>query len=285
MNKTNVLLKNACIFAVCALSSCSIFQSKDTQMAKQQIEIQDEQKQEAIKDAKLKEMADEMGQLSQDNDILKQSLSSKSDQLSKTISVLMTEKQALEKKIGLLQESLDVQKAQENREIAQTKTAYEQLIGELKKEVADKSIEVQQYKGMLTINMVDQIFFDSGKADIKQQGNSVLNRVGAILKKMPDQIIRIEGHTDDVPIASEYRNYFPNNWSLGSRRAENVALHFIDNDKIDPMRIEVVSFSKYRPRVPNDSEVNRAKNRRIEIILTNRNMSQIAEMKDSIKQP
>jgi chemotaxis protein MotB len=236
------------------------------------------------KNAELKKVTTERDQLVQDNDGLKKSLSEKSDQLSKRIAALSSEKQALERKLAILQQTLDTQKAKEDRELANTKATYDQLMGDLKKEVDNKSVEVQQYKGMLTINMVDQIFFDSGKADIRPQGYSVLDRVGAILKTMPDKIIQIEGHTDDVPIAEDYQKIFPNNWALGSRRAVNVAVYFIEKAKIDPTHIEVVSFSKYRPRVPNTSADNRAKNRRIEIVVVNRSVNQLMEMKEGSKQ-
>jgi len=196
---------------------------------------------------------------------------------------LTSENQALKKKLADLQQTIDAQKAQEDFEIANTKSSYDQLMSDLKKEVDNKSVEVQQYKGMLTINMVDQIFFDSGKADIKPQGYSVLDRVGAILNTMPDKIVQIEGHTDDVPIGGDLQKIFPNNWALGSRRAVNVSMYFINKAKIDPTRIEVVSFSKYRPRVPNTSAENRAKNRRIEIVVVNRGINQLSEMKDGSK--
>ncbi|HEY1405127.1 MAG TPA: OmpA family protein [Spirochaetota bacterium] len=283
----------ACLSVIFAVGSCSLFQTKDSQTALDRLEEQkgrleialwDLQLQMDDKNAELKKVMTERDQLAKDNEELKKSLTEKSDQLSKMIATLSSEKQNLERKLATMQKSADVQKAQEDREIASAKTSYDKLMGDLKKEIDDKSVEVQQYKGMLTINIVDRIFFDSGKADIKTQGYSVLNRVGAILKNMPDKVIQIEGHTDDVPIAAEYQNVFPNNWALGSRRAVNVAVYLIDKLNIDPKNIEVISFSKYRPRVPNTSEENRAKNRRIEIVVANRSLYQHLEMEKSLNQ-
>jgi chemotaxis protein MotB len=272
------------------LASCSTAQNKqamerlDAQKAQAELSAWDLQLQLDAKNAELKRVTTERDNLARDNEDLNKSLRAKSDQLSQRIAALSSDKQALEKRIATLQQTLDMQKAKEDRDLANTKSTYDQLMTDLKKEVDNKSVEVQQYKGMLTINMVDQIFFDSGKADIKSQGYSVLDRVGAILKTMPDKIVQIEGHTDDVPIAGDLQKIFPNNWALGSRRAVNVATYFIDKVKLDPMHIEVVSFSKYRPRVPNTSAENRAKNRRIEIVIVNRSINQLMEMKEGSKQ-
>jgi len=290
MKKLSVLILFAFFAVIFVLASCSTAQNKksmdqlDARKAQLELSEWNLEQQLDTKNAELKKVTAERDQLSQDNDGLKKSLSEKSDQLSKRIASLSTEKQVLEKKLAALQLSLDTQKAKEDRDLANTKSTYDQLMTDLKKEVDNKSVEVQQYKGMLTINMVDQIFFESGKADIKSQGYSVLDRVGAILKTMPDKIIQIEGHTDDVPIAEEYQKTFPNNWALGSRRAVNVAVYFINTVKLDPLNIEVVSFSKYRPRVPNTTTENRAKNRRIEIVVVNRSVHQLMEMKEGTKQ-
>ena len=185
----------------------------------------------------------------------------------------------LDKQIADLKQQVEKQKAQEQNEINNAKQAYDQLAASLKNEISKDQISIKQYKGVLTINMVDEIFFDSGHAEIKKESYDVLNRVGAILKNLPDKIIQIEGHTDDVPIAENYQYKFPNNWYLGAARAVNVAVFFENKMGIDPKKLAVMSFSKYRPLAPNTSKANRAKNRRIEIVVVDRSLYQMMEMK------
>ncbi len=187
-----------------------------------------------------------------------------------------------EKQISDLRQELNTQKAHDEQEIDKAKQTYDQLAASLKDEIQKDQVTIDQYKGVLTINMVDKIFFDSGKAIIKKDGYGVLDRVGKILNSVPNKIIRIEGHTDRVPIAEAYKWKYPNNWALGARRAVNVAEYFQDKVKIDPKRLEVVSFSKYRPVAPNDTAMGRAKNRRIEIVLENMSLYQMMEMKKGL---
>lgn len=275
-----------------SLIACNTFSSKDLKKELEQSEVQnaelylfirDLQKELDEKNAELKKINQERDELAIANNDLKKSMLESKETLAKRVGTLTAEKQSMEKRMAELKKALEAQKAKEEREIARLKSTNDQLVDSLKKEINDKQIEILQYKGVLTINMMDQIFFDSGRTKIKSAGHSVLDRVGGILKQLPEKIIQIEGHTDDVPIKEEYQDIIPNNWALGARRAINVAVYFIDKLGIDPTRIEIISFSKYRPRVPNTSPENRAKNRRIEIVLTDRGLHQMMEIKEGIK--
>lgn len=183
------------------------------------------------------------------------------------IALIDSEKKDLEDRIAELQKELDARLAAEEADRERMKKTYEQLLSSLKKEVGEKTIEVQNYQNALTINIMEKIFFDSGKAVIKPEGLDVLRRVGAIIKDLQDKIIRIEGHTDDVPIGPKLASIYPTNWELGAARASNVAEYFRTKADIEPERLMVVSYSMYKPLVPNTSEENRARNRRIEIVL------------------
>ncbi len=292
MRMRNLILLIASLVFAFAISSCSTFGGQDLKKAIEKSEVQNAQLQLLIQDlqteldaknAELKKLTKERDDLKKSNDDLKKSISESKNALTKRIAALTTEKQAIEKRLAEQQLALDAQKAKEEREIARVKSANDKLVESLKNEINEKQVEIQQYKGVLTINMMDKIFFESGRTALKPSGRSALDRVGEILKNLPEKMIQIEGHTDDVPIAEEYQNVFPNNWALGARRAINVAVYFIDKQDIDPARIEIVSFSKYRPRVPNTSPENRAKNRRIEIVLTDRGLHQMMEIKEGLK--
>jgi len=171
--------------------------------------------------------------------------------------------------------------AAQDRDRARMSMTRDELIASLEQEIEEKTIEIQQYRDALTINIVDQLFFDSGKAEIKKEGLGVLDRIAKALKGFDDKVIRIEGHTDDVPIGAKIRGKFPSNWELGAARASAVVRYFIDEHGIDPSQMIAVSYSKYRPVAPNITEEDRSKNRRIEIVLTQRAMYELLEIEES----
>ncbi len=156
---------------------------------------------------------------------------------------------------------------QKEQEIARLKSTYEQLVKDLKKEIEAGEIKVTQFRDLLTVNLVEKILFDSGKAEIKPRGLDVLKRVGEILKGTKDKQIRIEGHTDNVPIGRTLIDKFPTNWELSTARATVVARFFQEKVGIPPQRLAPSGFAEYRPVAPNTTPEGKAQNRRIEIIL------------------
>ena len=176
----------------------------------------------------------------------------------------------LQKQIEALNSQISAQKAEALNDQKSSEAAYQQLLKSLQNEIKNNEITIQQYKDVVAINIAERVLFDLGRAEIKSKYLPILDKIGKILKGQSDKFIQIEGHTDDIPIATEYQWKIPNNWALGARRAINVTTYFIDRFNIDPQMIGVMSFSKYRPLYPNISAANRAKNRRIEIILLGR---------------
>ena len=126
----------------------------------------------------------------------------------------------------------------------------------------EDKIEIEQNDRYITLNFKDGILFDSGKSEIKQQAVSVLGMVADELLKYPENDIKIEGHTDNMPINTER---FPNNWYLSAARAISVATYFTDVKNFDPARISTEGYGEHRPKVPNDTAENRSVNRRVEI--------------------
>ena len=114
----------------------------------------------------------------------------------------------------------------------------------------------------LVMRLSEHTLFDLGAADISAEALPLLQKIGAIISKTGYQI-RIEGHTDNLPIHTEL---FPSNWELSTARAVNVLRYFIKKHRIDPQRMAAEGFSEFQPLVANDSRENRAKNRRVEII-------------------
>ena len=118
----------------------------------------------------------------------------------------------------------------------------------------------------LIMRLSEHALFDQGSADISAEALPLLDKIGAIISKTA-YLIRIEGHTDNLPIHTEL---FPSNWELSTARAVNVLRYFIKNHNIDPQRLAAEGFGEFHPLVANDSPENRAKNRRVEIIFINK---------------
>ncbi len=114
----------------------------------------------------------------------------------------------------------------------------------------------------LVMRLSEHTLFDLGAADISTEALPLLGKIGAIISKTAYQI-RIEGHTDNLPIHTEL---FPSNWELSTARAVNVLRYFIKKHSIDPLRLAAEGFGEFQPLVANDSRENRSKNRRVEII-------------------
>ena len=104
----------------------------------------------------------------------------------------------------------------------------------------------------------------------------VLQQVGDVLSKVSDKQIRIEGHTDNVPISTKLQSRFKTNWELSTARATTVVRHLIEKGGVDRQHLSAVGYAETRPVASNDSEEGRASNRRIEIVLYPKNLRQLA---------
>lgn len=117
----------------------------------------------------------------------------------------------------------------------------------------------------LSVRLKDSIIFDSGRADIKGVMKDTIQKIGSILSKV-DSYIRVEGHTDNIPISN---SEFQSNWQLSSARASNVAELLIEGSGIPPQKISIVGYGEYRPIADNSTSEGRSQNRRVEIVLVN----------------
>jgi chemotaxis protein MotB len=157
----------------------------------------------------------------------------------------------------------------------QTQKQYEALLQGLSKEIEKGQLQVKRYKNMLSVDLAEQIFFDSGKATLKRGGKDVLKKVGDVLKKYDNKIIRVVGHTDNVPVAKSLQATYPSNWELSAARATNV-VRFLQEVGVSPEQMVAAGRAEYDPVAPNDTPEGRQKNRRIEIMLIDKSL--VSEM-------
>lgn len=118
----------------------------------------------------------------------------------------------------------------------------------------------------LHINLKNSdLFFRSGDAKLRPSTYESLQKVSALIKKKFNRhLVRVEGHTDDLPIKSDV---YPSNWELSSARACAVARYLISSKNLDPALVSAIGYAENKPLVPNDGPENRKKNRRVEIIV------------------
>ncbi len=136
----------------------------------------------------------------------------------------------------------------------------EDLISEL--EIEDY-VQVVETKTSVILRINSVILFDVGKADIKDSGKEALKKVGELMRKL-NTGIAVQGHTDNIPINTKL---FPTNWELSTKRATNVVIFLVDECLLDPTKLTATGNGEFRPIASNDSEENRQKNRRIDIVI------------------
>ena len=117
----------------------------------------------------------------------------------------------------------------------------------------------------LVMRLSDHALFNAGAADISPQAVPLLQKIGAIVAETVYEV-RVEGHTDDIPIKT---NQYPSNWELSTARAVNVLRYMIDAYQIPSERLSAAGFGEHQPVAANDNSMNRAKNRRVEIVFLN----------------
>lgn len=137
------------------------------------------------------------------------------------------------------------------------------LEDEMRTDLESKDVTISKLQGKLTVNILDRVMFDSGEAILKPAGESVLQKIAALLATHPTLKIHVIGHTDNVPI----RSRFASNWELSTARAL-AAVHFLtERAGLDPRRLGAVGYGEYRPIADNATPEGRAKNRRIAITI------------------
>jgi chemotaxis protein MotB len=125
----------------------------------------------------------------------------------------------------------------------------------------------------LVISLSNSILFESGSADIKTKNEETLKKIAETINAL-DNYIRIEGHTDSIPVTS---GSYPSNWELSTARATCVVRLFIDECNVSPEKLVAVGYGEYRPIADNTTNEGRAKNRRIDIIVLSEKYNNLEE--------
>lgn len=171
--------------------------------------------------------------------------------------------------LARLKAELDAAKAEADalakakQEVAE---AQSQLEKDMRTALESKDVTISELKGQLTVNILDQVLFDSGEADVKPEGQQVLRKIAAVLQQAPGRQIHVVGHTDNVPIRGA-RGRFASNWELSSGRALAAVQFLQEQCGVDPRRLGALGHGEFRPIASNETVEGRARNRRIEVVV------------------
>jgi len=162
---------------------------------------------------------------------------------------------------------------EKDKELSELEKAKRELEESLKKEIGEYKAKLKMTERGLVITFVSEVFFDSGKDKVKQDGKSALGKVAEVLNRdVPSSDVAIEGHTDNDPIK---HSGWKTNWELSSARALAVLHYLVDECKVRPQRLSANGYGEFRPVAPNDSTQNKQKNRRVEIVILPSKVSKV----------
>lgn len=170
-----------------------------------------------------------------------------------------------EQEITDLQTDLDMLE----KNLATEKERSDKLHGDLQKALADlekkDKLLLQREKDLSTITIPDAVTFAFSSTRLTTEGKEILDRIWGVLAEYPNHLIMVEGHTDDVPIAEQFKDRYASNWELSSARAHAVVHYLAMKHKADPARLSAIGYGEYRPAADNSTPEGRAKNRRVVI--------------------
>jgi chemotaxis protein MotB len=143
----------------------------------------------------------------------------------------------------------------------------------LKQELTDGQVSLEVDSRGVVISMLESGSFPVGSADLTPEARDVLSKIASTIAAA-DSNVRIEGHTDDVPI---HTARFASNWELSTTRATSVVQYLIATAGLPASRLSASGYGEFHPRVPNDTAENRTRNRRVDVIILNAGTSRSEE--------
>jgi len=198
---------------------------------------------------------------------------------------LLAELEAKQKALSIEQERLS-KSAQRLKELEDMIAAKEATMRKLKETLSKalngfegKGLTVEQKNGKVYVSMENKLLFNSGSWAVSSEGKKAVVELGKVLADNPDISVLIEGHTDNVPYGGS--GPIADNWDLSTKRATAIVGILSENKGIDRKNLTAAGRGEFSPLATNETADGKAKNRRIEIILTPR-LDEIAEMLNEI---
>lgn len=157
----------------------------------------------------------------------------------------------------------DMQIAIDTEEINDLEKIRQELQAYIDENGLNDRVSVTLEERGVVLSFKDVAFFALGSAELTPDARKLINKTGQILKRTP-QYIRVEGHTDNLPINTAQ---FSSNWELSVTRATRVVQELIRELDFRPERLSAAGYGEFRPKLPNDTPQNRQQNRRVDIVV------------------
>jgi len=142
----------------------------------------------------------------------------------------------------------------------------QEIVESLESLIIDKSVTVTQTDEGISVEMDASIIYTSGSSNLEIDAIPILQNLARVLAPVPNEI-KVEGHTDNIPI---HNVFYPTNWELSAARSARVVSLFA-NSGVNPMRLSAIGFGEFRPLVSNKTRKGRKKNRRVNVVILNNN--------------
>lgn len=270
---TNHVFHSGIFFIAVILSGCvskTTFEEKENELATCRKELTQCQTQAHADNETIAQLQSAKATLSQELDSTRKDMEAYRGKSHNELISCVDSRHKLETDLEVIRQlhascSKELDAKQTNLKELEAKTA--RFRDKLQTEIADRNVEIEQLRGQLSVRVLDKILFKSGSAEILPEGQAVLEKLANLMATENDNI-RVEGHTDTVPIGPQLREKYPSNWELSAARASSVVRYFEHAHKIDSTRMEAVGFSQYHPIATGTTPDQLKRNRRVEIVLT-----------------
>jgi chemotaxis protein MotB len=131
--------------------------------------------------------------------------------------------------------------------------------------LGETRVELDMDQRGLVVSVEEAGSFPTGRAELDDEGRRLFHEIALSLAAVPNTV-RVEGHTDNVPIHTQR---YASNWELSTARATSVVAYFVQNVGLDPGRLSAAGYAEFHPRGPNDTAAARGRNRRVDIVVLN----------------
>ncbi len=259
-------MKTILLFAFIVLSGCGVPEKEHIALKRDfdalKIELantqQEKSKVEDTLEKQLKDFNQKIAEMEKQRDELQASL----DETNASLSMFESKTGGLEAALKATKSELEELRKQRMR-AEKRLSQYRNLAKKLASMVESGKLSVKVRNGKMVIQLANAILFESGKANLKKDGEAALGELAAVLASIDKRDFLVSGHTDNVPMRS---GKFKSNWELSTARAVNVVT-FLQNSGVSPKVMAAAGYGEFDPVASNESADGKASNRRIEIIL------------------
>jgi len=167
-------------------------------------------------------------------------------------------------KLTSVQQLSDADKEQFQQELNAMRA---DLTQKLDSQIQENEVLLAKIDSLTVITLGEASIFGSGLSDLSEEGVKTINQIAEVFAQYPDYHIRVEGHTDSVPLSDELKARYPSNWELSAARASSVIRYMIYGLKMAPERLSTTGYAHYRPVADNETKEGRSQNRRIRVVV------------------